>query len=208
MKGRPKQESDRHIPVAILSAAKGGLLEKCHLDLSIREIASNAGTSSAMINYYFFSKNGLLSELVTSFTSDLRAAIVKLEADIESSSGDHTRIIVRGLADLLYGRPEITSIMFVEMMRPQSEIRQAYANKHGAYTISHIADLFTMLMNKGVYRSNLDVAAITNLLLSTLLGYRVMSILWPSEVDVSDQQSVDRLIDSLTRAIEREALPV
>jgi len=56
--------SEQDVRQSLIDAATKLFLEKDFHNVSVRELAAEASTTSAMVNYYFKSKNGLFEEMI------------------------------------------------------------------------------------------------------------------------------------------------
>lgn len=88
-------ETRSEVRAALIQAASMLFLEKDFHGTSLREIAQRAGTSSAMINYYFKSKHGLFEEMVKHQYEKLQATF--MQDLIGDNPVDHVQIIKRSL---------------------------------------------------------------------------------------------------------------
>lgn len=88
-------ETSKQVRAALIQAASQLFLEKDFHGASLREIAQRAGTSSAMINYYFKSKHGLFEEMVKHQYEKLQATF--MEDLIADKPVNHVTIIKKSL---------------------------------------------------------------------------------------------------------------
>ena len=80
-----QNEQENDVPELLIEAAARLFLKKDFHSVSIREIAEEAGVSSAMINYYFKSKNGL-------FEAMIKAKCELIQSKIQAFIGHSTEI--------------------------------------------------------------------------------------------------------------------
>ncbi|MEU8264370.1 TetR/AcrR family transcriptional regulator [Micromonospora sp. NPDC048999] len=83
---------------ALLDRCVGFLKEGGFSQLSLREIASGAGTSHRMLIYHFGSREGLLAEVVRRIEAEQRAALVSLATEADDPV-EVSRRFWRRLAD-------------------------------------------------------------------------------------------------------------
>lgn len=169
MRGRPHGCADRNLSDSLLLAAENQLRDKSHLDLTSREIAEAAGTHAGMVNYYFQGKDGLLLELLKNAAKDVDRRLEAMEADIENSTDDPTERLVRGLIEAYHHKAAVISIFYIELFRADTPVSTFYS-QHREYNSVRIERMIRKLVDKGIYRPELDVVAATWMLLCLVIG--------------------------------------
>jgi AcrR family transcriptional regulator len=107
--------------------------------LSLRTIAAEAGVAAASIYHYFGGKDELLLSLALQGFAELRADILRLQADPEINSpmrGGH-----RAFFNFVSGRPALFSLMFSDrMLARHATLREAEHQAFLAYAAAVRAD--------------------------------------------------------------------
>jgi len=177
MKGRPLQCKNRHLSNALITSAISRLKDRCHLDLSSQEIASDADTHPSMINYYYSGKDGLFSEILEDVSVKGSKQLKKLESMLQRDDIDHTEIIVRMLFDAYYNQREAISIIVVEALRSKSVIKNNYcesSKKRGWNLFPCLQALIDSLVERGIYRRDLDTEHATWTLIMMVIAPHVI----------------------------------
>lgn len=159
VRGRPTGP-DRHLSDDLLRAAERGLSTKSPDELTRQEIAELAGTNSAMISYYFASKEGLFRALLDELMKDMRQRIAALDASLTARSTDPTRRIIEGLMNAYAANQGACRILAVELTKEQSTIKDAYIARDASLVTEQIATMLDRLVSIGVYDGAADVPRI------------------------------------------------
>jgi AcrR family transcriptional regulator len=205
MKGRPTGSTDRNLSDSLLSAARSCLHGRSHLDLTSREIATNAGTHAAMVNYYFGSKDGLFSSLVDQVVVNVSRRIRRIEADIDAGIDDPTSIIVRGLIEAYQPYTEVLPVAIIEVLRQGTEIKSSYCRHGGTQTFARVTQIIRTLVDRGHYRRDLDITNMNWMILSLVVGPHILRPIWQAMGAVSETPDGDRWIADAVEALRRHA---
>lgn len=204
LKGRPHNDEHRHLRDLLLHVTKNSLAEKSHLDLTSHEIAVAAGTNAAMVNYYFQSKDGLFSTLVEAVVNDISHCLEKIERDTDKGVGEPTEAIVRPLVETYFSQKESASILFVEIIRPSSPVARAYARRRGLSTFARVKRVVKKLVDKGVYRSDLNTDNATWTLLSLVVGPQLLSPVWRSCGELIEVPEISTWVKHIVDLVQRD----
>lgn len=170
MRERPVGRERSHLSDSLLSAAEHCLHGKSHLEVTVREIASNAGTHGGMVNYYFNNKDGLFSTLVDAALVSIERRLKQMEADIEAGVDDPTTTLVRGLVETYIPHSCAISVIFTEIFRQHSAIKDGYSRRGGSRIFDRLERLLQMLVERGTYRKDLDPASTAWMMLCLVIG--------------------------------------
>lgn len=204
--GRPHTKENRQVANSLMDAVANALRERSHLDLSLREIATEAGTSHTMIRYYFESKDGLLLAMIENISSGILEELKLLRHQIVDLPGSPTRYLVKCLITGIFRHPEIMRVAVTETGRNGSSIGERYLS----HTVSRIFANFRLiirdLMERGTYRQDLDLryAVYTMTGLVTLGLIRIPTL--PSlSLSLDDIQN-ERWIEFITSMLDSQFL--
>lgn len=124
-RGRPSDPGvQKERKARLIEAAHNLLAEKSFRNITIRELASEAGMQSAMISYYFGSKEGLFIALLEDLSTKHFSSLEHLAQSGEPLKGfifatlDHlkeSRIMGRFLIDDVVGQPGPLGERFIEL---------------------------------------------------------------------------------------------
>lgn len=201
-RGRPPTASNRNVWEDLLAASERLLADKSPYDLTQRELALSAGTTDAMIQYYFGSKESLLLELLERAVEEIVRGLIKLESEILTVEGNPTRHLVSTVNDLYYAHIASTRIWAAEHGRFDSKIRDAYVTRNATKTSQRICRIMKLLIKQGTYDKNvnLDLASftMTSLILSPIWSAAVL----PSRGLSNDKFTSEEWIDHVTSIMD------
>ena len=119
----------------IAAAAESLFAARGYDGTAIRDIAKKAGVNSAMIHYYFGSKEGLYRAILEAAASKVRALLVDTSSRAASSK-DRLASFVDAYAEYILNHPNLARILYREMLTGGKHIMQV-AQKYAVtnYTI-------------------------------------------------------------------------
>lgn len=137
--------SDRSVPAdddkrsALLEAARELFLKNSYANISIRRIADKAKVNSAMIAYYFGSKNGLFREMIVSYVGSTlhRAQETMTQVDqmrLQDFLANFYRTVPAELVHLvvrtmIYERSDMRDWLLDNLLRPALSMASTVAKK-------------------------------------------------------------------------------
>lgn len=209
--GRPPAQVRRDVVQHLMEAAEGALARKNTQEITIREIAAQAGADDAMIHYYFGGKDGLMLSLIRDVMKD--APHKRADAIIQ----DCTRLgsikpLISAIAAHFYSRPNLSRMIIVEASSKESHIRSLYADAHYSnQTLKFIRKSIKRLSEAGIYKKDANAEFATTAIIGMMLAPTI--ILYSPEVTnvadkINDQEWIDyiSLTIDLTLKIERDGL--
>jgi AcrR family transcriptional regulator len=168
-RGRPPAEIQRHVVEDLMEAAEATLANKTAKATTIREIASVAGVKDSMVHYYFGGKEGLMISLLQEVARD---APYMHSEDITQAciTQRSVRPLVEELVKYFYSRPNIITMIIVEMMAESSKVKEAWTNKYSDGTPNFVGRLIRSMIDLGIYRRDVDVDFVTMSLLGIIVA--------------------------------------
>lgn len=154
-RGRPSSRLQRHVVEDLIRATEDALDTKTARELTVREISSAAGTSEAMIRYYFGGKEGLLREVIKEF---MERSPHKDRARMASEClvARSVRPLVEELCQFHYSRPSMIKMITVELFSTSSEVKELFRSKYGRCINQLIEHVVEQLQQAGVYRRDIN----------------------------------------------------
>lgn len=161
-RGRPQNpQQQEQTRLALKQAARTLLAQKPYRSISIRELATQAGTQSAMVSYYFSNKEGLFISLLED-SSARRADLLKnlqqqLQAGQQLSKqsqpgGHHVHILallIDKMLDMILSEPWLIQLMRDEVMSSESALRQHFIEVMPQRLIGGLLTLLKTLQHNG-----------------------------------------------------------
>jgi AcrR family transcriptional regulator len=114
-RGRPLGAASRLTRERILTVAREVIVEGCFAQASARQIAERAGVDSALIQYYFGSKEGLRDEVVDLVVAEHAAALAALD-DGQGTTAERTRKVIHGYAVRVSEHPVAARLLVREVL--------------------------------------------------------------------------------------------
>lgn len=114
-RGRPLGAASRLTRERILSVAREVIVEGSFAQASARQIAERAGVDSALIQYYFGSKEGLRDEVVDLVVAEHAAALAALD-DGQGTTAERTRKVIHGYAQRVRENPVAARLLVREVL--------------------------------------------------------------------------------------------
>jgi len=85
-RGRPSGQDSLQVRAKLLTAAQDLFLSRDFAAVSVRKLADKAGVNTAMVNYYFGSKQGLYLTMVKNLLEELEQSLEALQGGSASSA--------------------------------------------------------------------------------------------------------------------------
>jgi AcrR family transcriptional regulator len=157
-RGRPARGENRRVLEDILRAAEACFRERNPEEVSTKDIAMRAGTRSAMIYYYFGSKEGLMAEIIRRSVEAIhREFRVMQEALDRNELGNPTREMIAFLVTVFRKHPTLCRIIAAEQSRTESRLTQFYLRQWGARARTMMVEAMAKLQAQGYYRKDADI---------------------------------------------------
>jgi len=154
--GRPPGEAEADIRNALLEAA-GKLFLKHGFDkVTAREIAANAGTTPAMIHYYFTNKLGLFRAMLQRAIEPVRQQFVASLAAQTAPSLDVRAFITAYMRTASENR-WIATLIVNEVFPERGRFRATFIREVAGPMMSMFTQVLERARNDGVLRADVDV---------------------------------------------------
>ncbi|MFC3681059.1 TetR/AcrR family transcriptional regulator [Bacterioplanoides pacificum] len=179
-RGRPRDPARQQASKQALRLAAQQLLEqKPYRSISIRELAQQAGTQSAMVSYYFGSKEGLFLDLLQHSGEQRQQRLQQLGLRIQAQPDQAIGLLVDNLVELMASEPWLVRLLQDEVLSQQSALRNGFMQAIPDRLKQGLLALFQQLIRQGVLRADLNpgymVASLMSLVVFPLLAEPVMS---------------------------------
>src|SRR5450631_1235748 len=135
---------------------------------SVRDIAESAGINTAMISYYFGSKEKLMEEIFERKSMNIRE---KVDALLKEDSLDPLQkmfCLVDEYIDGIMSRKQFHRILLTEQIINQNPAIIQMTEKMKVRNSECINDLIRLGQKKGLFKKNIDIPMLTNTLIGTI----------------------------------------
>ena len=153
-RGRPQNpQQQEQTRLALKQAARTLLAQKPYRSISIRELATQAGTQSAMVSYYFANKEGLFISLLEDSSARRLGLLNTLQQQLQAQpSGQRAQILamlIDKMLDMILSEPWLIQLMRDEVMSSESALRQHFIEVMPKRLIGGMLALIQTLQQSG-----------------------------------------------------------
>ena len=207
--GRPASGESRNVQEDIIRAAKICLESKGSQQITTKEIAAQAGTRSAMIYYYFGSKDGLLTEIVRRELAEILDGLRGMQDAIRLKQVlDPTHAMVSMFAASFSRHPLLRRILIPEMLRENSQITSYFMEQwRPAYGNKILTEIIMALCESGHYRKDINVEGITKMIRSVVFFPMINEPYRELEGRAIDNTLDEQWIDFVSTVFDSYLLP-
>jgi AcrR family transcriptional regulator len=154
-RGRPAAELQCRVVEDLIAATEHALLKKTAQEITVREISTAAGTSEAMIRYYFGSKEGLLLTVLKGFMDD---SPHKNATEITNRcvSSQSIKPLIDELCRFHYSKPNLIKMIVVELFSSSSELKEVYLRRYGHSIGNFSQSVVKALQSANIYRQDIN----------------------------------------------------
>jgi TetR/AcrR family transcriptional regulator len=199
--GRPAAEAEADVRAALIAAAKQLFLKDGFEKVTARQIAAAAGTTPAMIHYYFDNKIGLframLQEAIEPFSRMLSGAL-----DAPSGAAGDLAALIEGHIRTAAANAWIASLIVNEVLPEGGKFRAAFVREIASRLLPMLVALIEQGRRDGKFREDID-ARLTALSIVSLNIFPLISrpITGPILGFKFEGADLDRLIAHTTKLL-------
>ena len=175
-RGRPKDpEQQEKVRAALLNAMRELLGHKSYRSISIREIAEQAGTYSAMISYYFESKEGLVKALLLRTASERQTKLAAIAQEVVANPEQSIDVLVNRVLTLLLKEPWLFRLFQDELMNNNEALRSFFLEHFAQVVISGLRNLFQLLQQNQIIRQDINLQFLVPTFMG-LISFPIMAL--------------------------------
>jgi AcrR family transcriptional regulator len=153
--GRPSVEAEADVRAALIDAAKQLFLKSGFEKVTARQIATAAGTTPAMIHYYFENKIGLframLQQAIDPFSRMLGGA-----AQSKSEEGQNIETLIAGHIRTVSANAWIASLIVNDVLPEGGKFRASFIRDIASKLLPMLVELIEQGKRDGRFRKDLD----------------------------------------------------
>jgi AcrR family transcriptional regulator len=135
---------------------------------SVRDIAESAGINTAMISYYFGSKEKLMEEIFERKSLNIREKVDNLLKDDSLDPFQKMYSLVDEYIDGIFQKRVFHRILLCEQIINQNPHIIMLMEKMKTRNSECINDLIRLGQKKGLFKKNIDILIMTNTLIGTI----------------------------------------
>tara|TARA_R110002110_G_scaffold400712_1_gene617253 strand:- start:671 stop:1336 length:666 start_codon:yes stop_codon:yes gene_type:complete len=164
--GRPSAATSPDVWRALLDAAECKLQHKQYREITVRELAAEAGVNPAMISYYFNNKEGLFVALIEFLFGEWERKIQQILANLPRAAASPTEQFVAAVDSCFFRHAPVIKLLTRELAIGSSPIQAAYSSKLTSRVTAAIRRYLQGTIAAGYYRQDLELTRATLLLAS------------------------------------------
>lgn len=204
-RGRPPiKDTGADVQEALLQATQHCLTTKSYHAISTRELAELAGTTVAMIRYYFGGKEGLLTALIDRAAEPVSRQLSAMDSLREHPPEMRIRPLIASLHQLARHSPWLLRLIVDDMTNQDDGLRQIFAERIVCHSRTLLTHFIEMQQADGYYRRDLDptlaVVSLISLQIMPFLAAPMMKAGYGLDIHlIPEQQWLDhtcRLLES------------
>jgi AcrR family transcriptional regulator len=135
---------------------------------SVRDIAEAAGINTAMISYYFGSKEKLMEEIFERKSLNIKEKVADLLKDDSLDPLEKMYSLVDMFIEGILSRKTFHRILLCEQIINQNPPIITMLDKLKTKNSEYINDLIRLGQKKGLFKKNIDIPMMTNTLIGTV----------------------------------------
>jgi AcrR family transcriptional regulator len=154
--------------IQLLDTAESLFSQKGFDGTSVRDIAEAAGINTAMISYYFGSKEKLMEEIFERKSLNIKEKVANLLKDDSLDPLEKMYSLVDMYIDGILSRKTFHRILLCEQIINQNPSIITMLDKMKTKNSEYINDLIRLGQKKGLFKKNIDIPMMTNTLIGTV----------------------------------------
>jgi len=152
----------------LLDTAESLFSQKGFDGTSVRDIAEAAGINTAMISYYFGSKEKLMEEIFERKSLNIKEKVANLLKDDSLDPLEKMYSLVDMYIEGILSRKTFHRILLCEQIINQNPSIITMLDKMKTKNSEYINDLIRLGQKKGMFKKNIDIPMMTNTLMGTV----------------------------------------
>jgi AcrR family transcriptional regulator len=152
----------------LLDTAESLFSQKGFDGTSVRDIAEAAGINTAMISYYFGSKEKLMEEIFERKSLNIKEKVANLLKDDNLDPLEKMYSLVDMYIEGILSRKTFHRILLCEQIINQNPSIITMLDKMKTKNSEYINDLIRLGQKKGLFKKNIDIPMMTNTLIGTV----------------------------------------
>lgn len=156
--GRPVRregESADQVRRRLVETARALFVRRGFGEVSVREIAREAGVTPAMIAYYFGDKRGLHAAMLDSVFDTLLARVRELAADSPATTAP-IEAFIRLYVGTIAAQPWLPALLLREVLTGDAAVRARFVERFATRAAALLPGLISAEIAAGALRSDLD----------------------------------------------------
>jgi TetR/AcrR family transcriptional regulator len=157
--GRPSAAKRPEVRDALLDAASRLFGRRGSAGVSLRQVASEAGVTPAMVNYYFGGKQGLhdaMLERTLARILERARAVIERQRESAASAGDQLAALLAVLVDNFRAEPWVPALVVREVLAEGGRLRERFIRDYAQHMAALLPGLMQREIDAGRFRRDLD----------------------------------------------------
>jgi AcrR family transcriptional regulator len=202
--GRPRKEVSANVRQQIMDAAVDLFARQGYAATPVREIADQVGVNSAMVHYYFGSKEALLHAALEQSLEPLAASVAVMKHSKEAPLQD----IVTMILTAFRRKPSLPVLMTREALLPGGAMQQHFMETFAPRLGGALPQLLREEQRRGRMRSELDPRLAAQMLLGLCAFPFISQGMAEPVLGISyDEGGIDDFERHITALLERGFIP-
>ena len=162
---------------------------------SVRDIAEEAGINTAMISYYFGSKEKLMEAIFELRSANIRMKVENLLKDNSITPLDKMFSLVDNYIDKILQSQQFHKIMICEQVINKNPVIVELVNNLKKKNLTIVGELIKDGQKKGAFKKNIDVAMLLNTMTGTAMQMLISQQLYKefNNLDKTDEAELRKL---------------
>ncbi|HTS44312.1 MAG TPA: TetR family transcriptional regulator [Puia sp.] len=162
---------------------------------SVRDIAEEAGINTAMISYYFGSKEKLMEAIFELRSANIRMKVENLLKDDSITPLDKMFSLVDNYIDKILQSQQFHKIMICEQVINKNPVIVELVNNLKKKNLTIVGELIKDGQKKGAFKKNIDVAMLLNTMTGTAMQMLISQQLYKefNNLDKTDEAEFKKL---------------